>query len=78
MASVTGALDYASRTPTAPPSPGGAFLCAAEHRRRLINLNAKILSISRMGLWTRIQSIPEWVHHVAVVLALSVTGIVFW
>jgi hypothetical protein len=24
------------------------------------------------------QSIPEWVHHVAVVLALSVTGIVFW
>ena len=43
--------------------------------RRLINLKRER---SKYLAWTRIQSIPEWVHHVAVVVAISATGIVFW
>jgi hypothetical protein len=31
-----------------------------------------------MRFWTYIDSIPEWAHHVAVVVVISAVGIVFW
>ena len=31
-----------------------------------------------MRFWAYIKAIPEWVHHVAVIAALSAIGLIFW